>query len=90
MIMDGLEKIIVLLESGKKSEAKKMLTEFLNNIKLSPAEQDKTYLEIASLFARVNNSLMRDYKELLEEMAEEFRDLNIKERILLPRQESGK
>ncbi len=86
--MDSLEKIIILLESEKKSEAKKLLTEYLNNIKLSPAEQDRTYLEIASLFARVNNSLMRDYKELLEEVSEEFRDLNIKERILLPKRES--
>lgn len=88
--MDELEKIVSLLESGKKSEAKKLLTEYLNNIKLSPAEQDRTFMEIASLFARVNNTLMRDYKELLEEVSEEFRDLNIKERILLPKRESDK
>lgn len=86
--MEDLNKIVSLLEAGKKSEAKKLLTELLDNIKLSPAEQDRTFLEIASLFARVNNSLMRDYKELLEEVSEEFRDLNIKERILIPKKES--
>ncbi len=80
-----VEKIIELLTGGKKAEAKKQLMEFLDKIKISPEEEARVYLELSSLFMKVNSDILRDYKEILEIVSEEFRDLNLKEKILTPR-----
>lgn len=82
----GTEKIIELLSAGKKAAAKKELAAFLEKIKISPEEEAKVYLELSSLFMKVNSDVMREYSALLDEAAEEFRDLNLKEKILTPKQ----
>ncbi len=79
-----VEKIIELLSGGKKTEAKKQLVEFLGKIKISPEEEARVYLELSSLFMKVNSDILKDYKEILEVVSEEFRDLNLKEKILAP------
>lgn len=77
-------KIIELLASGKKVEAKKKLADFLENVKISPEEEIRVYQELSSLFIKVNSDILRDYKEILEVVSEEFRDLNLKEKIIAP------
>ncbi|TSC82518.1 MAG: hypothetical protein G01um101419_564 [Parcubacteria group bacterium Gr01-1014_19] len=80
------EEIIRLLESGNKGKAKKAVTEYLEQIKLSPAEEARILLEISSVFMKANSDVARAYQSILEEVAEEFRDLNLKEKILTPKQ----
>ena len=80
------EEIIKLLESGKKAEAKKAIAKYLEQIKLSPAEEAKVILDISSVFMKANSEVARAYQVILEEVAEEFRDLNLKEKIISPRQ----
>ncbi len=80
------EEVIRLLESGNKGKAKKAVTEYLEQIKLSPAEEARILLEISSVFMKANSDVARAYQVILEEVAEEFRDLNLKEKILTSRQ----
>ncbi len=81
-----IEEIIRLLESGNKKRAKKAITEYVERIKLSPAEEARIILDISSVFMKANSEVARAYQAILEEVAEEFRDLNLKEKILTPRE----
>ncbi|MEK7640900.1 MAG: hypothetical protein AAB389_02800 [Patescibacteria group bacterium] len=80
------EDIIKLLESGNKGKAKKAIIEYIEQIKLSPAEEARILLDISSVFMKANSDIARAYQTILEEVSEEFRDLNLKEKILTPRQ----
>lgn len=71
-----------LIDRGKLSEAKKMLSEYLEQTKLSSNEVGKTYAEFASLYVKVMNQILENYKSLQETVVQELRDLKMKEKII--------
>lgn len=71
-----------LIDRGKLSEAKKMLRDYLEQAKLSPKEMGKTYAEFASLYVRVMNQILENYKNIQEAVVQELKDLKIKEKII--------
>lgn len=78
------EKILELLKAGKKSEAKKVLTDYLINLPITKEDEGAALLNLSSLLQKIEADLAQPYKELIEEVAKEFRDLNLKEKILTP------
>lgn len=81
-----INEILELLQSGKKEKAKKAIIQYLEQIRLSPAEEAKIFLDLNLVFLKTNTEISRAYQQILEEVSEEFRDLNLKEKILTPRQ----
>ncbi len=78
------EKILELLKTGKKAAAKKALTDYLINLPVTQEDEGAALLGLSSLMQKVETDLARAYKGLIEEVAKEFRDLNLKEKILTP------
>ncbi len=78
------EKILELLKAGKKAEAKKALVDYLTNLPITKEDEGEALLNLSSLMQKMEVDLAQPYKELIEEVAKEFRDLNLKEKILTP------
>lgn len=81
------DKILELLKKGKKREAKKALTNYFANLPVTKEDAGMALLSLSSLVQKVEMDLAKPYEELIEEVAKEFRDLNLKEKILIPTKE---
>lgn len=78
------EKILELLKKGKRQEAKKALTDYFVNLPVTKEDAGSALLSLSSLMQKMEIDLAKPYEELIEEVAKEFRDLNLKEKILTP------
>ena len=78
----SVKNIIDLIKEGKTPEAGRELAKYVADAKISPEEQGLIYAEVASLYLKTNSDKLRQYKEFLEEVKAELRDLNLKEKIL--------
>lgn len=75
--------IIKLIEDGKTAEAKKQLDSYLDSLTLSDEESGRIYATIATLYVKVQNAFLDQYKELLEDVVDELKRINKKEKDLI-------
>ncbi|MDO8466779.1 MAG: hypothetical protein Q7S83_01410 [bacterium] len=78
----SIQSIIDLIKGGKAPEAGKQLADYVADAKISPEDRGSVYAEVASAYLKTNSDKMREYKEFLEEVKGELRELNLKEKIL--------
>ena len=81
----SIKTIIDLIKGEKVAEAREELAKYVADAKISPEDRGSVYAEIASIYLRSSSDKMKQYKEFLEEVKGELRDLNLKEKILTPK-----
>ena len=80
-----IQKIIEVLKSGKETEAKKKLAEYLSEVQLTKRDVGHVYAEIASAYLKANNYLLGNYNAFLREVLKELKELDTRARTLSAR-----
>lgn len=80
--MADAKKITKLLKEGKLGEAQRAISDYIKEVEVSDTEAGSVYLELSSLYLQLSNAILREQVELMEEIAKEMRDLQMKKQIL--------
>ena len=74
--------IAQLIEKGDYDKARAEISVLLENLKPSKKDTGEAYANLASIYFQLNTAILEDYKKLQEEIIEELRNLNLKEKLL--------
>lgn len=72
-----------LLKEKKDKEAHKELAKYISAAKMTEEDLGHTYAEMASVYLKANNYLLKNYNGFLREVVRELRELNAKESTML-------